>query len=131
MSYATREQLLGMTKRRYMEVAPQGGGAVFRIQSLTERERSEFELAILAGKKSVGQDAMLEARRRLVALALVDGDGKPLLGPSDVGVLAEVDSVVMSELFDAVMVHCGFKKADVDDLVKNSEGIHVVGSPTT
>lgn len=131
MSLATREQLLGMTKRRYMDVAPQGSGAIFRIQSLTERERSEFELSVLAGKKTVGQDAMLAAKRRLVALVLVDGEGKPLLDPKDADALGEVDAVVISEIFNAAMVHVGLTKGDVDDLVKNSESVHVDGSRTS
>ena len=45
---AGREALLGMTKRRYLEV--KCGDMTFRLQSLTEAEKSHFEKSILTAK---------------------------------------------------------------------------------
>lgn len=113
-----REALLGLTKRRFLEV--QCGEMTFRLQSLTEAEKSRFEKAILTSKGSIKDDA----RRRLLIATLVDGDGNRLLTDADMRQLSELDGKVSQKLAAAAMEHTGFTESDMDDLEKNSDNIH-------
>lgn len=124
MSLATKEALLGATKRRYRTVPIEGVGE-FRIRSLTERERSNYEASLLSKSGGVVRDKMLTSRRRLIALTLVDESGNLLLSEEDVERLEDVDSSVTVMLWEAARDHCGFTEQDIEDAVGNSERIHV------
>lgn len=115
---AGRDALLGMTKRRYAEV--KCGDMTFRLQSLTEAEKSHFEKSILTSKGKIKDDA----RRRLLVATLVDSDGKRLLTDADLRQLSELDGKVSQKLAAAAMEHTGFTDSDMDDLEKNSDSIH-------
>lgn len=121
MSLLTRTELLGRKARRYTTVDVPGGGKV-RIRSLTEAERSRYELSAIDPKTNEwSRKAAAGSRRRLVALCVVDGDGNQLLTEADVVDLAEVDAAVVDRIFDAARDWNGFTKRDIDELEKNSE----------
>ena len=109
----TRDQVLGLSVRRYRRVRL--AGVFFRIRSLTEDEKSIFESSILAGN-DLDTDALLTARRRLVAMCLVDDVGDSLFGMDDEAKLGGMDGRVMSDLYDAIREHCGFEEYDVREL---------------
>jgi hypothetical protein len=113
-----REQLLGLTKRRYTDISC--GEMTFRLQSLTEAEKSRFEKSILTSKGAIKDDA----RRRLLIVTLVDSDGNRLLTDADMRKLSELDGKVSQKLAAAAMEHTGFTESDMDDLEKNSDTIH-------
>tara|TARA_B100000530_G_scaffold206897_1_gene132228 strand:- start:2550 stop:2939 length:390 start_codon:yes stop_codon:yes gene_type:complete len=119
---AGRDALLGMTKRRYAEI--KCGDVTFRLQSLTEAEKSRFEKSILTAKGKIKDDA----RRRLLVATLVDSDGERLLTDADLRQLSELDGKVSQKLAAAAMEHTGFTDSDMDDLEKNSDSIHEEGS---
>lgn len=121
--YATREQLLAATARRYRDVPTLAG--LFRLRSLTEVEKSHNELEVLGRKGGLDKDRLLAARRKLIALCVVDGDGVPLLTADDVAALEQVDAAITGALYDAAIEHCGMKPGDLEDLVKNSAGVRV------
>ena len=73
---------------------------------------------------------LLDARRRLIVLCLVDSEGKRLFSDGEASKLEDIDGEVTSLLFDAAKDHCGFSNDDIEELTKNSEGIHVDDSPT-
>jgi hypothetical protein len=125
---ATRNQLLGLTARRYKTV--EIGGLSFRIRNLSEQEKSDYEASVLNSdaKYSLGQ--IRRQRRRLIALCLVDDAGDQLLRPDDAESLKGIDGAMTSRLFDACREHCGFEDGDLEDLVKNSEAAHGSGSLT-
>lgn len=117
-SFGTREQLLGCSGKRFTEVVL--GDTTFRLQSLTEGEKSRFEKSILS-KKGVIRD---DARRRLLVRTLVDEDGNRILTDADISALAELDGAITAKLFDAAMEHVGFQADEIDELVGNSRAIH-------
>ena len=94
-----REQLLGLTKRRYTDISC--GEMTFRLQSLTEAEKSRFEKSILTSKGAIKDDA----RRRLLIVTLVDSDGNRLLTDADMRKLSELDGKVSQKLAAAAMEH--------------------------
>jgi len=127
MLFCSREQLLGLTDRRYGETSI--GGLTFRFRNLTEAEKSEFEAAVLSseGKYSLGK--IKRQRRKLICMALVDDRDHQLLRPEDEEQLKAIDGVVTSRLYDAIREHCGFEESDLEELAKNSDAIRADASP--
>lgn len=122
----SRSDLLSLTKRRYKTVEISELGLTFRIQSLTEREKSEYETALLTKTgRSVSRERLTDAARRLMVLCLVDDNGDRLLEPADVGSLSQLDAIVATKIYDECQSHCGFGDDDIEQIVKNSERVHV------
>lgn len=118
MTLATRDNLFATAgKRRYAEVSV--GGATYRLQSLTEGEKSQFETDLVNKAGVTSKDA----RKRLLILTLVDADNQRLLTSADLQQLDTIDGAITSALFNAAMEHVGFDPADIDELVGNSEAI--------
>jgi len=116
----TRTDLLARCKRRFNTVSIDGMD--FRLQSLSESEKSRFEKAVI--NKKTGE-VYMSARRRLLITMLVDDDGQPLLSGSDLDLLGEMDGAIVAKLFDAASEHAGFTNSEaVDELEKNSNDIH-------
>ena len=122
----TRDELLGLTKRRFKTVDIRELDLQFRIQSLTEREKSEYETALLTKTgRSVSRERLTDAARRLIVLCLVDDDNNRLLETGDVMSLSGLDSIVTTKIYDECQDHCGFGEHDIEQIVKNSESVHV------
>lgn len=128
--FLSREALLAKTPRRYDVVAlPIRGGKV-RIQSLTERERAKFERDNQGKDGKTSGKSLETVRRRLMILAVVDGQGNRLLLDEDLPVLAEWDSADVNAVCDAVSAHCGFTDEDLESIAKNSEATAADASPS-
>jgi hypothetical protein len=70
MELTTREQLLGLTSRRYKTVPI--AGLKFRIRNLSEAEKSDFEASVLNSEAKYSLSKIRQQRRRLICLCLVD-----------------------------------------------------------
>lgn len=117
MSVGGLSELLKASQRRYVEVPIAEVQTTFRLQSLTEGERSRFE-ASLVGKN--GKATSIEAiRRKLLVLCLVDGDGNRFLGDGDADKLLEIDGAVTGKLFDEASKLVGLGASDVEGLAGN------------
>ena len=115
----SRDDLLARCKRRYNTVSIDG--MQFRLQSLSESEKSRFEKQVI--NKKTGE-VYMSARRRLLITMLVDDDGEPLLSGSDLDLLGEMDGAIVAKLFDAASEHAGFSNTDeIEELEKNCESI--------
>ena len=115
----SRTDLLARCKRRFNTVSIDG--MEFRLQSLSEAEKSRFEKAVI--NKKTGE-VYMSARRRLLITMLVDDDGETLLSGSDMDLLGEMDGAIVAKLFDAASEHAGFTNSEaVDELEKNSDDI--------
>ncbi len=111
----SREQLLAKTQRRYLEIKI--CDETFRLQSLTERERTEYELALQ--DKKTGRMTFDRSRRLLIARVLVDAEGKRLLMDEDVDALQSVDGRITGMLFAEAQKHCGYDENEIENLTKN------------
>jgi hypothetical protein len=87
----SRTDLLARCKRRFNTVSIDG--MEFRLQSLSEAEKSRFEKAVI--NKKTGE-VYMSARRRLLITMLVDDDGQPLLSGSDMDLLGEMDGAIVA-----------------------------------
>lgn len=122
----TRNELLGLTKRRFKTIDIPELDLTFRIQSLTEREKSEYETALLTKTgRGVSRERLTDAARRLMVLCLVDDDNNRLLEPGDVNALSQLDAIVAAKIYNECQTHCGFGEEDIEQIVKNSESVSV------
>lgn len=115
----TRDQLLGLTGRRFHEFSVSGLPSPVRIRSLTEREKAKYEMELL-GKKGGGNPAAVRAsRRKLIVLTAVDREGNPILSEEDVHTLEDIDGGITSQIFAEAQKHCGFSLPEVEEATKN------------
>ena len=113
MDYATAQDLLSATDRRYKDVKV--NGKTFRIQSLTEGERFPIELLLTSEDQS--QRSLFKCA--LLAATLVDAKGNRILTDEQAKDLLEVDSGYTSPLFAAINKLVGFDEEDIKGVEKN------------
>jgi len=112
----SREKLLAKTARRYVEVILDGD--TYRIQSLSEKERCDYELSLQDKKGKFTADKL---RRMLLVKTLVDSNGARLLQDSDEALLREVDGRTIGVLYDRAKKHCGYDDDELEAITKNSD----------
>ncbi len=122
---ATRDELLAATtgKRRFANVTLPVSLLQVRIRSLTERELSEYQGAVIGANRGVRRSRLMDANRRLIVLCVVNADGNLVFQPGDVEVVANWDAADSGYLSDVCSRHSGLSQQDIGDLVKNSETI--------
>ena len=115
----SRSDFLAPAARRFADCRL-SDGRPFRIRSLTEQERSQWEADSVDASGKPKKDRLLSARRRLICLTLVDDADNLVLSPADESLLASQDGKAMEEIYRAAAAHCGISDADVELLAKNS-----------
>jgi hypothetical protein len=100
-----------------------------RIRSLKETERSAYEAERFGTDGDLQADRQLDAKVRLIALCVCDGDGEPLLSPADVVALGERDGAFTGLMFDECFEHCGFSKRDREAILGNLSATPTADSP--
>ena len=100
-------------RSRDVEV-PEWGGAV-RLRCLSGVQRDEIETR--CANRETGN-----LRARMVAMAAVDDDGKPLFTAADVAGLGGKNAAVLDRLFDVVQELSGLADKDLEELEGNSGG---------
>lgn len=120
--YFSREELLTPVKRRFHEFPVRLNGSTknVRIRSLTERERSAYELSGSDERGRWKLDRAMRMKCSLIALCVVDGDGNPLLSERDAEKLMEQDGSATGKLFDECVSHTGVDALSVEKTAKNS-----------
>lgn len=128
--FATRDDFLGATKRRFREVALPGGKRA-RIRSLTAGEWADIETKHInlkgGGLNPVG---LRNSDFRLIISAVVDGEGQPLFSDADIDKLAAADSALVQPLVREIREHCGLR-GDVEGAIKNSDSTTGEDSPSS
>lgn len=109
----TRADILGADDLRTERVSvPEWGGDVM-IRAVSLAEREAFEQAAVVDDDSVAVIA------RMVAMAAVGADGKPLFTPDDVAALAAKGAGPIMRLSQVAMRLNGLVASDIEDLAKN------------
>jgi hypothetical protein len=105
---------------------PEWGGEVL-IRGLTGRERDQFEVSIqMPGSKA--RPKVDNIRARLVALAVVDEEGKRVFSDRDVQALGRKSAAVLDRLFDVARRLSGLTEGDVEELAADFDGAQSGGS---
>jgi hypothetical protein len=117
--FATRDDFLGATKRRFREVVLPGGKKA-RIRSLNAAEWAEADSANYDFKKGGGLSrvGVKESDLRLIAACVCDDDGNPLFNVGDIQALGTIDTAILLPLIREIKEHCGISR-DVEDTLKN------------
>lgn len=120
---ATADQLRNAScrsVRRFRDLAPLPvSGLSCRIRSVTKKELSDFQMAVMDGKGRPRADRIKDAENRLFVLCLVDGDGNPLLTQADVGIFEDWDSADTQFLYNECSAFAGLNRDDLETLTKN------------
>ena len=110
------------TKRRYKTVELPVSGFTLRIQSLTEREKSNYEASVWKPGKT-GQEMdpvkIKTSGIRLALLCVVDSAGNRLLNDSHLAKMQDWDSLDTEHLHKECNRHVGIGATTVEDLEKN------------
>jgi hypothetical protein len=107
---------------------PEWGGQVV-VRELTGAERDAWEGAFLDPEtRDVKTDYMVNARARLVALAVVDEDGERVFHDEDVEKIGKLSGAALDRIFSVASRMSGLSRSDLAELEKNLAGARGAGS---
>jgi hypothetical protein len=98
---------------------PEWGGTV-RVRGLTGRERDEYESHLLDQRGKRMKVDMRDARARLVALSVIDAEGKPVFTAAHVETLGTKSAAALDRIYDVAARLSGISDEDMDELTGNS-----------
>lgn len=113
---------------REMIAVPEWGGSVY-VRGMNGRERDEYERAIMEAARD-GKAAPDDARAMYAASCIVDANGVPMFAREDIPALSRKSAAALDRVFAKVQELSALTKADLDELVKNSEPGRSDVSPT-
>lgn len=122
--FLSRDEILNADDLQYdvVEVPEWGSGKKVRIRSLTGTERDAWEATVMVtGKDGKQKMNMQNIRSKLCCLTIVDGSGNALFTFADVDLLGKKSAAALARVFEASSRLSQITKADVDELVGNSE----------
>ena len=118
--YLTREQILQADdlKTESVEVVEWGGMVLMRGLTGTERDALEGSMIEIRGKSR--QLKLENIRAKLVAMTIVDENGKRLFSDDDdVRELGRKSAAALQRVFEVAQRLSGLRAEDVEELVKN------------
>jgi len=128
MPILTREQILQAQDYTVEEVeVPEWGGAVL-VRSLTGRERDQFEGESVQQRGKNIRFNWTNVRARLVALSVVDEEGKRLFSDSDVKALGEKSAGALQRVFEVTQRLSGLSDEDLEELTEGFDDAQSDGS---
>ncbi|HYF94419.1 MAG TPA: hypothetical protein VD969_19545 [Symbiobacteriaceae bacterium] len=118
-TYLTRDAILKATDLPTEPVdVPEWGGTVL-VRGLNGAERDAYEASMV---KQVGKEAkmnMENMRAKLVAMCIVDGDGKRIFTQADAEALGKKSGNVLQRVFLVAQRLSGLATADLEISAKN------------
>jgi len=118
MEFLTRDQILNADDLPYRdEAVPEWGGTV-RISTITAADRDTFESMIfdtVDGKPVFKRDNF---RAKLLAMCLVDANGKRLFSEGDIEILGRKSAKAVQRLFDIAQELNGTSEAAKEAIEK-------------
>lgn len=122
MALLNKDQILAADDIKYKIVeVPEWGGEV-RVKGLTGTERDEFEAKSIQTKNGQRKENLENFRARLVALCVVDEDGRRLfVSPFDVAQLGRKSVAALQRVFNACQELNALTDEDVEDLTEDFE----------
>jgi hypothetical protein len=121
MALLTRDAILQAQDlpKELVEV-PEWGGEVY-VRTLTSAERDSFEQSIVEQKGKSTKMNLSNLRAKLVALTVVDENGKRLFSDKDAELLGQKSAIALNRIFDVAQRLSALSQEDVEELTKNSE----------
>lgn len=111
-AYLSRENILEAADTPFADVAVPEWGGVVRVKGLNGTERDRFEAGM------IGKDYE-NVRARLVAMAVVDADGKRIFNDRDVLALGRKSGKALQRVFEAAQRLAGLLPEDIEQMTEN------------
>jgi len=125
-----RADILNKTDLPKEEVfVPEWGGSVF-VRALTAKERVIYEQAVITRNGKDVETNLEKAIALLVALTVVDEDGKRLFSNKDADELADKNANALSKLYMVAVRMSSLAPEDVKELAENLKNAVKDGSNT-
>jgi hypothetical protein len=109
-------------------------GRTVLVRGLTGAERDQFETSMLVRRGNKLETNWHNLRAKLVALCVVDDDGKPLFDVAETELIGNKSAAVISRIYDTAARLSGLSESDVEELIGNfggtSSGSSSSGSPS-
>jgi hypothetical protein len=121
MALLTRDAILqAQDLPRELVSVPEWGGEVY-VRALTGAERDAFEQSIVEQKGKSTKMNLQNMRAKLVALTVVDEEGKRVFSDADAKLLGQKSALALNRVFEVAQKLSGLTPEDVEELTKNSE----------
>jgi hypothetical protein len=118
----TADQLFAAPpKRRYKTVTVPVSGFTLRIQSLTEKDYSDYQACFLDKQGKPIASRLRQANRIFISMCVVDEDGNRIITGESVDKIATWDAADANYLYNECSRFAGISTTDIDELVKNYE----------
>jgi len=117
-----RDAILDADDRVFESVdCPEWGGKV-RVRGLSGTQRDAYEGSLIAGNGADRKMNLANARAKMIVLAVVDGDGRPIFTSDDVRALGRKSALPIERIFDVARRLSGMTQEDVEKLTENFGG---------
>lgn len=121
MNTLTRDQILQCADIQTESVeVPEWGGAVL-VKGLSGAERDSLEAAIVEVRGRKQRLHLENTMARLVAMSVVDENGKRLFTNGDIEALGKKSSAALQRVCQVAQRLSGLTQDDLEDMSKNSE----------
>ena len=99
-------------------VVPEWNGEVL-VRALTGAERDAFEQSIVEQRGKSTRMNLQNLRAKLVALTVVDEEGKRLFSDEDAKLLGQKSAAALNRIFEVAQRLSGLRPEDVEELTGN------------
>lgn len=121
MKLLTRDAILQAEDLPTEDIEVEEWGGAVRVRALTGAERDAFEQSIVEQRGKSTRVNMRNIRAKLVALTVVDGDGKRLFSDKDAELLGKKSAMALNRVFEVAQKLSGLSPEDMEELSGNSE----------
>jgi hypothetical protein len=127
-TFLTRDDILKVQDLKVEEVpVPEWGGVVL-VQGLSGTGRDDYEQTIVVQKGKDTRVNMRNARAKLVALSVVDEQGRRLFSDADVSALGKKSAAALQRVFNVASRLSGISDEDLKELTEELEESPFEGS---
>jgi hypothetical protein len=136
VALSLRERILARDDRQYESVHIPEWDEMVRVRGLTGTERDRWEASMMRQDGSRHPQVNLDnLRAKLVALTMVDEQGRRVFRDSDVPALGDMSASALQRIFEVAQRLSRLTDQDVEELTGNSSGEtsaeNGFGSPAT
>lgn len=121
MKLLTRDAILQAEDLPTEDIEVEEWGGAVRVRALTGAERDAFEQSIVEQRGKSTRVNMRNIRAKLVALTVVDADGKRLFSDKDAELLGKKSAAALDRVFEVAQRLSGLSPEDMEELSGNSE----------
>ncbi len=121
MKLLTRDAILQAEDLPTEDIEVEEWGGAVRVRALTGAERDAFEQSIVEQRGKSTRMNLRNIRAKLVALTVVDADGKRLFSDKDAELLGKKSAAALDRVFEVAQKLSGLSPEDMEELSGNSE----------